>query len=135
MRTHLLVLSLVAFIVGTYLSDVAFASSVDYSARVIRDSKTKVVYYLDSDRRHIAAISPDGKLPWCSEVVRIPPKDWKGIKPQSIQAFWLMSPDDKSRGDGNGENYLRVEIIGEGFGGMQGYVDKKSGKFIPGEVS
>lgn len=124
MRKHLIALILLALTIGKGWT------AIDYSAMVIQDPKTKVVYYLESDRRHIAAISPAGKLLWCSEVVRIPSKDWKGIKPQRIQALWFMSPGDKSCGEGNAENYIKVSIIGEGFGGMTGYLEKKTGKFI-----
>lgn len=39
------------------------------SKKVIQDPRTKVIYYLESDLRHIAALSPDGKLLWCCGVV------------------------------------------------------------------
>jgi len=32
--------------------------------KVLRDAKTKIIYYLESDGRHVSAISPDGKLLW-----------------------------------------------------------------------
>jgi hypothetical protein len=37
---------------------------VEVQPQILQDSKTNVIYYLESDRRHIAAISPDGKLLW-----------------------------------------------------------------------
>ena len=40
--------------------------------QVLQDSKTKVIYYLESDRRHVSAIDPEGKLLWCCEVFRAP---------------------------------------------------------------
>jgi len=38
-------------------------------AQAIQDPTTKVIYYLESDRRHVSAIDPDGKILWCSEIV------------------------------------------------------------------
>jgi hypothetical protein len=35
-----------------------------HAPRILRDSKTGIVFYLESDRRHVCAISPDGKLLW-----------------------------------------------------------------------
>jgi len=32
--------------------------------KVIRDAKTKIIFYLESDGRDISAIGPDGKLLW-----------------------------------------------------------------------
>ena len=110
-------------------------AAIDYSATVLRDPETKILYYLESDRRHIAAISPDGKVLWCSEVVPLVTKGWQGIKPERIQAFWLAPPEGESSGKGKDESVIKVSITGEGFGGMTGYIDRKTGKFHPGEVS
>jgi hypothetical protein len=110
-------------------------AAIDYSATVLQDPNTKILFYLESDRRHIAAISPNGKLLWCSEVVHVAPKGWQGIKPERIQAFWFASQDGVSSGKGQASDVIKVSITGEGFGGMTGYIDKKTGKFHPGEVS
>ena len=32
--------------------------------KVLHDAKTKIIFYLESDGRHISSISPDGKLLW-----------------------------------------------------------------------
>ena len=32
--------------------------------KVLHDAKTKIIFYLESDGRHISAISPEGKLLW-----------------------------------------------------------------------
>jgi hypothetical protein len=40
--------------------------------QVLQDSKTKVIYYLESDRRHVSAIDAAGKLLWCCEVFPVP---------------------------------------------------------------
>ena len=37
--------------------------------QAIQDSRTKVIYYLESDHRHVVAIDPEGKILWCCEVV------------------------------------------------------------------
>jgi hypothetical protein len=51
------------------LADAPVATAPELPPQVIQDQKTKVVYYLESDRRHVAAISPEGKLLWCCEVI------------------------------------------------------------------
>ena len=104
--------------------------------QVLQDLKTKIVYYLESDRRHVTAIAPDGKILWCSEV--IPPIEklkGYGVKMEYIDHIRFNPTDAHATIPLQGEDYLRVEIGGEGFGGMSGHIEKKTGKFIPGEVS
>ncbi len=60
MKNNLLLLSLFIFTSSVALGDPLIAP-VSNSQRVIQDPKTKVIYYLESDLRHIAALSPDGK--------------------------------------------------------------------------
>jgi hypothetical protein len=43
------------------------------SQPIVQDPETKIIYYLESDLRHIAAISPDGKLLWRCQVTTITP--------------------------------------------------------------
>ena len=50
--------------------------------QVLQDSKTKVIYYLESDRRHVSAIDSEGKLLWCREV--FPPSQNGSERPFSI---------------------------------------------------
>jgi hypothetical protein len=50
----------------------AFAVEEQTMPKVVQDPKTKVCYHLESDLRHIAAISPDGKLLWCCETLSVP---------------------------------------------------------------
>jgi len=38
--------------------------------QAIQDSRTKVIYYLESDHRHVAAVDPQGNILWCCEVVK-----------------------------------------------------------------
>ena len=68
MKKHLLLFSLLLLTPGALFGD-PLEAHVFLSQRVIQDPKTKVIYYLESDLRHIAALSPDGKLLWCCEVV------------------------------------------------------------------
>ncbi len=66
MKKYFLLLSLLFLTSGAVFGD-AIALSAQCQ-RVLQDAKTKVTYYVESDLRHIAAISPDGKLLWCTEV-------------------------------------------------------------------
>jgi hypothetical protein len=97
-------------------------------AQLLKDQKTKVVYYVESDRRHVAAISPDGKLLWRCQVLRAT-TDWeKGFYISSLE-FW--HPGDYPAGDiKNGEDYLYV-LMWKGGGGC-GTINKKTGVFAPG---
>ena len=58
---------------------VAYADSQipERPPQVLQDPKTKVIYYLESDGRHVSAISPDGKLLWCCEVLPTPKNDFQ----------------------------------------------------------
>jgi hypothetical protein len=92
--------------------------------RILRDPGTKVVYYLESDWRHIAAISSDGKLLWCCEVVSAKSGDRVyGFRFGNLQKSGRISRD-----------YLTVSVVGLGMGGMLGTIDTKSGHFTPEEV-
>ena len=44
--------------------DVTMLDDHQVVPKVLRDAKTKIIYYLESDGRHVSAISPDGKLLW-----------------------------------------------------------------------
>ena len=113
-----------------------FELNTKWVPQVLLDPTTKVVFYLESDRRHVAAISPDGKILWCSEIVSArgnKKRDDPG--PLGIGTFRFDDPNDNVDGPKTGGGYLRVGIFGIGFGGLTGYIDKKTGKFHPGEVS
>ena len=68
MRKYLLLLSLLLFTSSVVFGDAPMAMVANWQ-KVIQDPKTKVIYYLESDLRHIAALSPDGKLLWCCKVI------------------------------------------------------------------
>jgi hypothetical protein len=94
----LLVLS--SLILAATFRDALGSDSPDSPPRVLQDPKTKVVYYLESDQCHIAAISPDGKLLWCLQVM---PSNYKerGFKLQGF-GFWHpgnFQPMDGSKGE------------------------------------
>jgi hypothetical protein len=36
---------------------------------ILKDPKTSVIYYLESDHCHLVAISPDGKILWSLQVM------------------------------------------------------------------
>ena len=68
MRTILLVVFLVAL--------PALRGDTSPHPRLLQDPKTKIVYYMESDWRHMAAISPSGKLLWCKSVVPAGARDF-----------------------------------------------------------
>jgi hypothetical protein len=68
MKKHFILLSLLILMSSPVFADPSMVM-VENGQKVIQDPKTKVIYYLESDLRHIAALSPDGKLLWCCEVV------------------------------------------------------------------
>jgi hypothetical protein len=112
MRTYFFILGVLAL-----TSTASFAFTLppiptNLPPLVIQDSKTKITYYLESDRRHVSAIDPDGKLLWFCEVV-----------PDIVKSrVYIESLDfDKD------ENKIYVSIWMTGQGG--GTIDKKTGKF------
>ncbi|MCE0499442.1 MAG: hypothetical protein LV481_15990 [Methylacidiphilales bacterium] len=67
MRKYLSSLSLLLLTSTVVFSDGPVATQNSSASRTLQDPKTKIIYYLESDQRHIAAISPKGKLLWCFE--------------------------------------------------------------------
>jgi len=95
----------------------------EHQPEVLKDPKTKIVYYLESDRRHIAAISTEGKLLWCCEVAS------KQVH-ESIRSFNFR---EGSYGIPKGEQCIQV-IIDLGtdanptaFGGEMKFLRMKDG--------
>ncbi|HEV3272947.1 MAG TPA: hypothetical protein VGZ93_12265 [Candidatus Methylacidiphilales bacterium] len=112
MKKHLIVLSLLFLTSGAVFGGTLTAVVAD-SQKVIQDPKTKVIYYLESDLRHIAALSPDGKLIWCCEVF-----------PASAPTLVHI---DSFRFD---ETDRRVISVGSNNGlGAWGVIDKKTGVY------
>ena len=68
MKKNLLLLGLLLFTSSMVFCD-PLTAVVFNGQKVLQDPKTKVIYYLESDLRHIAALSPDGKLLWCCKVI------------------------------------------------------------------
>ena len=110
----------------TAYGDVPVASAAEQPPQVIQDPKTKVVYYLESDRRHVAAISPSGRLLWCQELFFA--SDRFRICIQSID-FWHSG--DYPFETGSGDDYISVKILvhAPAFGGTRGNINKKTGFF------
>jgi len=81
--------------------------------RVIQDPITKVIYYLESDLRHIAALSPDGKLLWSCEV--IPSTMERRVR---ILNFSF-----------NSKNENTIFVLSNNVGPTYGNIDKKSGVY------
>ena len=108
-------------------SDIS-AWGVSHVPQILKDPKTGVVFYLESDRRHVSAIAPDGNLLWCSELVPPFDKNRQGSRDMGIHEIRFAEPNDHGGGPGSGEDYLRVNIFGEGYGGKSDYINKKTGK-------
>ena len=80
-------------------------------SRVLVDPKTKVVFYLESDQQHIAAISPEGRLLWCKTVTQKTYKLWRIVR------FKLLKSGD-----------LNVELAGSGSG--EAILDSQTGEIV-----
>jgi hypothetical protein len=50
--------------VSASAQDVTVLDEFHVVPKVLHDAKTKIIFYLESDGRHISAISPEGKLLW-----------------------------------------------------------------------
>jgi len=94
--------------------------------RVLQDPKSKVVYYLESDQRHIAAVSPDGKLLWCRAVAN-------GKTGDRIVSFSFWKPGNWPPRTMKREDCIAVIIGGSGNTEV-GNVNKITGTFEPGDV-
>ena len=78
----------------------------------VQDSKTKVIYYLESDHRHVAAIDPEGKLLWCCEVL----SEKESKEYHHYVANILLIPD---------KDFISVGIWVGGF--TAAWINKKTG--------
>jgi hypothetical protein len=106
------------------IGDAAITVTPAQSPQILQDPKTKVVYYLESDRRHVAAISPSGKLLWCRELVFASSPLWISVRRIS---FW--NTGDYPFKSGSGDDYISVTFVVHeyGFGGTKGIINKKTG--------
>jgi len=78
------------------------------------DSKTRIMYYLESDLRHVAALTPNGGMLWRCDAV--PPASPAGAHVISL----ALSKSDKS-----------VIEVGEILAGPAcGEIDKKTGHYL-----
>jgi hypothetical protein len=88
--------------------------------QVLQDSKTKVIYYLESDRRHISAVDVGGKLLWCCEVFPIPKINYR-LPPNIDHISW----------DGD-----EIDVgVWTGKSGGYGKIDKQTGVFSPPTIT
>ena len=89
---------------------------------IIQDPQSKISYYVESDRRHVAAINPAGSVLWCSEVI---PAEWTG-------KMFILKIDFETAHDGSDKvNRIGVRIWMGGQGG--GWLDKKTGVYTHSE--
>ncbi len=132
--TFFLVANLVG--IGDDKSDVKqVVAEIDQNTKwvpeVLVDPKTKVVFYLESDRRHVSAISPEGKILWCVEIV--PPREkvlQDGAGPLGIGMFRFAASNEHVDSQDKGDECLKISVFGVGFGGTVGYINKATGKRV-----
>jgi hypothetical protein len=115
MKKYLLTLGLLLLTQMAGFGD-APATGGDSPPRVLQDPDTKVSYYLESDRVHIAAISPDGKLLWCRQVA-------PNNKVDTVISFGFCHYPNGAKG----EDCISVVLHGPGYGGMNVILSKKDG--------
>ena len=84
---------------------------------IIQDPQTKINYYVETDRRHVAAISPLGSVLWCTEVIS---EKWAG------KMFILKIGFEKSNSP-DGHDCIGVLIWRVGQGG--GQIDEQTGVY------
>lgn len=129
MKIYLLITLLVLTASISWGDDADFSEwGVSHVPQILKDPKTGVIFYLESDRRHISAIAPDGKLLWCREVVPPPDKNRKGSRDLGIYDIQFDDPNDQGESPDKGDDYLRVNIFGESYAGKSGNINKKTGK-------
>jgi hypothetical protein len=80
--------------------------------QAVQDLKTKVIYYLESDHRHVAAIDPEGKILWCCEVL----SEKESKEYHHYVANILLNAD---------KDFISVGIWVGGF--TAAYINKKTG--------
>jgi hypothetical protein len=85
---------------------------------IIQNPKTKIDYYVESDRRHVVAISPNGAIVWCCEVI---PAKWQGT------AFITRISFGKKSGLSTGEDGIDVKVWRVGQGG--GWINAQTGVY------
>jgi hypothetical protein len=117
-KKFILLLSLL-FLVETVEAD--FVSSTEFVApQAIQDARTKVIYYLESDHRHVAAVDPEGKLLWCCEVLT----EKESNERHHYVALIEVDP---------GQDYISVSVWRGGF--ESATINKKTGVLKHGSVS
>jgi len=91
--------------------------------RVIKDPTAKITFYLESDQRHIAAISDDGKLLWCIEVMPAPDR----VRTERFIGWGLAKSGSYPPFD-KGDGCITVSAFVGTM--MTTDIDKKTGKVI-----
>ncbi len=115
----MLPLSLLLLTAGGALGDVPPEAPSNGLSRVIRDPKTKVVYYVESDLCHVAAVSPEGIVLWSCEVIR----------PPAAKNYYVSSISFPTKRDRHyvQEDVIDVCYIGPGVG--FGFINRKTGMY------
>jgi hypothetical protein len=112
---QLLILALFASTSHAVFGDL-YDDALKLPPKAILDSKSKVIYYLESDRRTVVAITPEGQVLWRCQPKPFPPRKFR----------WYVEKIDLETA-GDGKEYVGVTIFESGYGG--GFIDKKTGAY------
>jgi len=124
---RLLICGFVGAVLYAALAPVAGAFDFDFKISTYQDPETKVTFYIESDRHHVAAISSDGRLLW----VRDPFRDanvpfYRGPQHSPIWAVGAAKTGYEKQFEKKGAKFIEVKFVSSQFGLM----DQRSGQFI-----
>lgn len=80
---------------------------------ILQDEKTGMFFYVESDRRHIAAISPTRKLLWCKDAFPILKGHPDKLHIESVKL---------------GDGFLLIRGSGNGIGSAEATIETKTGE-------
>lgn len=102
---------------------------------VFRDERTSITFYVESDGRHVAAISQDGRLLW----VRNPYEDvpcfcpYRNPRPVLARIEGIeLKQDDKDELTRHGFDATHMFLEIEFDSSQRGYLDESDGSFVCG---
>jgi hypothetical protein len=105
--------------------DKAGFPEVQYGAQTYRDPHSGIIFYVESDARHIPAISRTGKLLWTRDPFNDAHLEVYGTKHPQI-AHIGPEPTVIVRGQGNPRDFVQLAYNSSQFGLLR----KSDGKFI-----
>jgi hypothetical protein len=105
------------------------SNAFDFKISIFQDPETKVTFYIESDRHHIAAIAPNGKLLW----VRDPFEDskmpyYRGPQHSPIWSVGIANTgyEKQMRGENGSVRFVEVKFVSSQYG----LINQATGQFI-----